>query len=229
MISKAITKIVQSGKTTCIFISLVLIATAFLAIPLSSAQELTDSSKRKTEIFFAFDARNSFVASKDVRIGGFKIGLELRDRYRFGLGVYSMDPPIFAPVLKNKGKSNEEFFIYRIEFSYLGLFAEYVLFSNRKWEFSTPVVYGLGETRLFRSKDRNAKEWDYRGKMPVNLIEASIVGHYKIVYWIGIGGGFGYRIAITEEQYLKQSFDAPIYIIKIKLFIGDIYRRWKKK
>ncbi|OFY66996.1 MAG: hypothetical protein A3H98_08850 [Bacteroidetes bacterium RIFCSPLOWO2_02_FULL_36_8] len=188
-----------------------------------------DSAKKKTEIFFSFDARNSFVANKDVRIGGAKIGLEFRDKYRFGLGIYAMDPPIFSQVLLNKGTASEELYIYRIEFSYFGIFAEYVLFSNRKWEFSAPVIFGIGETRLFRSKDRNAKIWETRPKMGVNLIEASITGHYKIVYWLGVGGGFGYRNASTDFALLKEHFDAPIYIMKIKLFIGDIYRHWKKR
>jgi hypothetical protein len=54
--------------------------------------------------------------------------------------------------------------------------------------------------------------------------EASLVGHYKILKWIGIGSGLGFQLMLKDNPAIMENFNTPVYSIKIKIFLGDIYR-----
>lgn len=175
-----------------------------------------DSTKtNKVRVVFSFDARQSFLAEKKVKIGGLKTGLEFNGKWRFGFGLYDLSSPVY----KSLYISNDTL-ATGVKVSYIGLYAEYVFFQNKKWEFSIPLIYGQGNTRLEEPDKKDALVYS---KESISLLDISVNGHYRVFRWIGIGAGFGYRYMLNDEAIIKESFDAPIYIIKIKLFVGDIY------
>ena len=47
---------------------------------------------------------------------------------------------------------------------------------------------------------------------------------YKIVRWVGIGTGVGYRFIYYKESGINEQFSSPEYVIKLKVYLGEIVR-----
>ncbi|MES2389204.1 MAG: hypothetical protein V4543_14475 [Bacteroidota bacterium] len=177
------------------------------------------------------DARNSFILGSQAFMLGGKLGLEFNDRWRTGIGYYFLPK---AYIYNYSPPSNEPQPLVvqqKMSFSYFSLYGEYVMYSNRKWEFSSPVSLGFGNIHM-SDLDLNGRPIDKPRNRPVLLIEPYLSGHYRIFSWVGIGAGVGYRhVFDTRKKFkfdndtrLSRGFDSPIWIVKVKLFPGDILR-----
>ena len=60
-------------------------------------------------------------------------------------------------------------------------------------------------------------------KVFVFLYEPAMTVQYRFLRYLGVGGGLGYRLAFTNAS-LDESLNAPVYIIGVKVFFGDLYR-----
>ena len=47
---------------------------------------------------------------------------------------------------------------------------------------------------------------------------------YKIIRWIGVGTGVGYRLVLYKSPGIKEKFSSPEYVIKLKIYLGEIVR-----
>ena len=56
------------------------------------------------------------------------------------------------------------------------------------------------------------------------IYELNVSGHYKIIPWLGVGLGSGYRFMYSGNSNTSRNFNSPIYVLKIKVFLGDIYK-----
>lgn len=192
------------------------------------------------KFLFGFDSRISFVFNKNTKLSGIKIGIEGDGKHRAGFGFYSLKNPV---ILKDKplvidsgsyfnGTDSVRYpivdtFNLRTHYSYLSVFVEPIWISNKKWELTSPFQLGLGEAKIdYRNNSGVVKDLV---KFPFLVTEVSVVGHYKFFPWVGLGAGIGYRAMITSNQDVKDAFNAPIYIIKLKIFLGDLYRGIFKK
>ena len=109
-----------------------------------------------------------------------------------------------------------------LKFNYIAYFVEYVFYKRRRWEFSIPLQIGIGSSR-YEYTDQNSSLIQLDRKTVV-LYEPAITGHYKITKWFGVGMGAGFRIMLVNNKALDKKFNSPIYILKAKIFLGDIYR-----
>ncbi len=181
----------------------------------------------KTKLILHFDSRRSVVLDRNSKITGIRAGLQFAGRWRSGLGTYFLRPPIRITGVVNAGTEEADTVTAEIKFSYLSVFAEYVWLQNRKWEFSVPLTFGVGSTRLQYVADQG--KLTTLKRIPISLVELSVNGHYKFFSWLGLGAGFGYRKTLTGRPIIEQAFDAPFYIIKIKIFLGPVYDAIFKK
>lgn len=200
-----------------------LIVSAFL-LASSFAASLPDSVQQKPNPRFllGFDARNSFVADQKARIGGVRVGIELKSRYRFGLGVYATDPPVAKKVIINIPNRPDPVHVTAvIRLNYLAPFFEYVWYQSKHWELSSPVVLGLGSISVEIDRSDSPTVRQVNGL--ALLGEVAVAGHYKIFPWVGIGSGVGYR-KMFASPIVSKNFDSIIYILKLKLFPEPIIR-----
>lgn len=197
----------------------ILIISVFLLVDLFAASPLDSIPKKvKPRFLVGFDARNSFVADQKARIGGLRLGMELKNKYRFGLGIYATSPPVTKNVTVHvPGKPDPVHVTAVIRLSYLAPFFEYVWYQSKRWEFSTPVVFGLGAISVQISRSNAPKDSVQQIDGLTLLGEAAITGHYKIFSWIGIGSGVGYR-KLFSGPLVSKNFDSFIYILKVKIF-----------
>lgn len=192
---------------------------------LTSYAQLVDSIaealKHKPKLSFRFDNRYSFTATTPSRIIAFKLGAEFAEKFRIGGGYNRLQSKITKPVYIESGGINVDTVTSTLKMGYLSYYAEYVFFKNKRWEFSIPIQLGFGNTHF----EYNYGGHRFRNNWSVIInYEASVTGQYKIVKWIGIGAGLGYQLMLKDNPHIDENFNTPIYVIKIKIFIGDIYK-----
>ena len=184
--------------------------------------------KNKVKFILQLDARRSFVLNQSVRFYGLRLGLEYNYKHRFGIGIYGINDPVLltnAPVLVPSRDSIDPFIDtvdLMFDFDYWSFFYERVIYRNRRWEASVPIHLGLG--RINGSyRDRRERLWvpiDY----PVALSEISAVGQYNVFRWLGLGTGMGYRWLWVGDQRVRSAYNAPVYMIKVKVMVGELYK-----
>ncbi|HCQ28890.1 MAG TPA: hypothetical protein DIU39_01310 [Flavobacteriales bacterium] len=184
--------------------------------------------EKKHKFIFSFDSRNTVILGQSAGLFGVKFGIEHNKRHRFGMGIYA----IKANSTINLGKEQIE---YSTEnntlrdtivdlyagFDYLTLFYEYVWLTKKRWEISTPVSFGYGTASV---NYNIGKQKIIYADVPVLSVEPVVSGHYKVFSWIGIGAGVGYRKVVYTNKKIGHRLDAPLYIFKIKLFLGGLLK-----
>jgi hypothetical protein len=205
-----------------------------MSVPAFS-QDSIGIQKRRVVLVFAFDGRYSFIRNQGVNIQGIKAGLEFRSKWRVGLGVYGLlkaEQYTGEVVRKVTGKAVTVPYNARLTFWYGSAYGEYVWLRRQRWEVSFPLNLGIGKTHItaYNSKSgQELKNSQEKTDQTVFLVEPSVTGHYKILNWIGVGGGVGYRWMLFADDRMKSNFNNPIYIIKLKLFLGELIQVVKKK
>lgn len=171
----------------------------------------------KPKLDVKFDNRFSFIRDNDVKTIGLKLGLSFRRKFKVGLGLNQMLLPIESTVTEG-----DTSIPVNLEYFYFSPYVEYVYFNSKRWEFSLSTQVGLGGasyqyTNLEGEKIK-LKESTILSYEPAMLID------YKITRWFGIGTGVGYRLIYYKSAGIKEKFSSPEYVIKLKVYLGEIFR-----
>lgn len=195
-------------------------------LPYFQAQDTIKPTKAK--LIFGLDANRTFVAKNKTKFVGFRIGVELNDKHKIGLGFYGMERPILL-----KRKINADLFpnandSILLNFNYNNFFYEYVLHRTKRWDLSIPLSLGGGEVNMtFRDTITDKREKLFHGKTSVFL--PSVAVQYKLTRWFALGAGVGYRFAFSNDADLIAGLNAPVYVYRAKIFMGEILRMCFKK
>lgn len=175
---------------------------------------------KKPKLSLRLDNRNAFVAYYKERIVGIKIGVEFDTRFRVGGGYNFLDSRLSKPQLIYNAGAVADTVESVLKMSYFGYYIEYVFYRTKHWEFGIPIQLGFGNSRFDYAYLGKSYKTDRRF---ILVYESSIAGHYKIFPWIGIGAGIGYQLMLVGNPYIPENFNSPIYVLKLKIFLGDIY------
>jgi hypothetical protein len=204
-----------------------LLISYFLISFSSQAQQDSSISESKRKFLFGFDSRRSIIENKPSRIFGIRIGMQLKNpRVRIGLGAYNMQNQMLRPnesVAEVAGSIDT----LRIDYGYLGFFYEYVWLEKNKYEVSTPFLLGAGS--VDRSYFTDTGDLQKLPKLNITVLEVGVAAHYKFLPWLGVGSGFGYNLVLSGRPELSRAFNSPFYVLKVKLFLGELYRSLRKK
>jgi hypothetical protein len=198
-----------------------------------SASEVDTATVKKTKLVFAFDARFSSIHGQNVRINGFKLGWERFEKNRYGIGLYALRNPV--PIdnkqaeVYNIGGLETDTLNLETNLSYLALFWDHIIVRKRRYEISLNMELGSGSAELgYRDSlrlDNNQNPQLFKlDKVSFGVLEFSFAGHYKVLPWIGPGAGIGYRTVLSSDENVSNAFSGPIGILKIKIFLGPLYR-----
>ncbi|MCB0430015.1 MAG: hypothetical protein H6585_12345 [Flavobacteriales bacterium] len=192
-------------------------------LPICSHGQFLDSIRsslrEKPKFLFGFDSRRSFLFSSDAAIFGIKAGLDYGSKVRMGAGYYFLSSPFYRKFI-----TYPDTVYARFDLAYFSPYIEYVLLHDTHWECSVPLQLGFGSIGL-----RDTATGENVRQQGITLLELSIVGHYKIWDWLGVGSGVGYRQALVGSRIIEESVSAPIYLVKLKIFTGVIYRKFFPK
>jgi hypothetical protein len=184
---------------------------------LSFEETYRKSFHTKPKLDVKFDNRFSFVRDSDVKTVGIKVGLSFRRRFKVGLGINQMVLPSTNQLI-----IEQDTLSVQMEYTYFSPYIEYVYYSSRKWEFSLSAQVGLGSANQKYSDENGDKQ--KINQTTILSYEPAMLIDYKIIRWVGIGTGVGYRLVFYKSPGIKQKFSSPEYIIKLKIYLGEIYR-----
>jgi len=184
--------------------------------PFESDFKKSFQSKPKLDV--KFDNRFSFIRDNDVKTVGLKVGLSFNRKFKVGLGVNTMVLPVKSDIIKQ-----EDTIAVKMEYTYLAPYIEYVYFSSKKWEFSLSTQLGIGGAD-HNYLDNNGNKQKVN-KTTIFSYEPATLIDYKIIKWFGIGTGIGYRLIFYKSPSgINQNFSSPEYVLKLKIYLGEIYR-----
>lgn len=202
---------------------IILIAFSFLNSP-GFAQlfdTIAASFQHKPKFEFKFDTRNSFITTQRAKIFGVKMGFEYNETVKLGIGYNQLNSTISKKKVILHGFQEFDTVQATLKFVYVSPYFEYVFHRNRKWEHTIPIQLGFGNSWYeYRDNGRKIRE-NYR---PIILYEPAMTTQYKIVPWFGIGVGIGYRILLLNNKSINENFNSPIYVFRLKLFLGEIIK-----
>jgi hypothetical protein len=61
-------------------------------------------------------------------------------------------------------------------------------------------------------------------KETVALLTLNVDAQYKIIKWVGVGAGLGFRVMLKDNNDIHENFNSIIYSLQIRLFVDEIYR-----
>ncbi|MGB0886837.1 MAG: hypothetical protein ACPGSL_01830 [Vicingaceae bacterium] len=180
--------------------------------------EFTSSFKTRPKLDVKFDNRFSFIRENALKTIGIKVGLNFDRKFKVGLGVNQMLVPIETTTIDNEGNEVP----VDLEYFYFSPYIEYVYHNSKKWAFSLSTQLGFGGAS-YQYKDVEGNKIKLEESVVLSYEPAMLID-YKIVRWVGIGTGVGYRLIYFKEQGVNEKFSAPEYVIKLKVYLGEIVR-----
>jgi len=199
--------------------------------------EYCRSQSFKPKFLFGFDNRGSHITLNNrmlAPIMGIKLGVHLMPKWRFGLGGYRLANGLkLESVVIDQDTISADF-----KFQYLSLYGEYIFYNKNKLELSIPAQLGWGSVEvrqndalpLFLAVITNIEFQDaIVRRSDFYLIETSIAFEYKLKYYIGLGGGLGYRLVFLADNSFPGNFSSVVYDIKALFYIGPTYRVFRDK
>jgi hypothetical protein len=210
-------------RLTIIFIVLLLITVSSVKAQFdedkkpSFEERFKKSFHTKPKLDVKLDNRFSFIRDNDVKTIGLKVGLNFNRRYKVGLGINTMLLPAKKVIVKETDTISVQ-----LEYTYFSPYIEYVYYSSKRWEFSLSTQLGFGGAS-HNYTDREGKKQKVNQTTMLSYEPAMLID-YKIIRWFGIGTGVGYRLIYYKSPGIKQKFSSPEYVLKLKVYLGEIYR-----
>lgn len=171
-----------------------------------------------------FDTKRSFISNRDVSIFGVRVGLDFDRKIRMGFGTYFLSTPFFrrTEVVFPGAGGAVDTIPAKLNFSYFAYFIEYVLFYSKRWEVGVPFYVGVGEV--------NFREIPGFRPRPVLIGQAVLRADYKILPFIGLSGGVGYRAIMAGNALIEENFNSPVYVFGVKLWLDWFLKKaWPDK
>jgi hypothetical protein len=188
---------------------------------LSDAQildTLRESFKSKPTFFLQFDKYNSIVTGSRANATGIKTGLDFNKKIRLGIGYFFLTPDVVEKRVLDRGDTVRA----QLKSNYFTIGAEYVLLNKNPWQVSVPAHLGFGKS-FFIYPDAISGKDERIASNSIILFEPAITGHYKVIKWVGVGFGVGYRIMLKNNPEVQDNFNSPLYVLRLKIFFDEIY------
>jgi len=203
-------------QAVCLLIC-VLFSSLLIAQPEKVENEFKESFSSKPKFEFKFDSRFSFLRNTEVKTTGIKIGLSFKRKFNVGLGINQLLIHSESEIIEQN-----DTIPVNLNYGYFSPYFEYVYFSSKKWEFNLSTQFGFGEAS-FEYKDSEGNLQKNKRTALISYEPAMLID-YKIIKWFGIGTGIGYRLILFKNGSIKENFSSPVYVIKLKVYLGAIVR-----
>ncbi|HNQ13536.1 MAG TPA: hypothetical protein PKH65_01395 [Bacteroidia bacterium] len=183
------------------------------------AQELK-SFAQTYKPYVLFETNNSFSRDKGVNMQGLSVGFSPIEHLRVGIGYYWLSSDIIDTRVVSSDTLKAE-----LSMRQFALRAEPLIYKYEAWQVSSPLHIGIGNSYYDdRNPDNGIGKID---KQTNYMIQPMLVVQYKILKWVGLSIGSGYRFNIAGDKQRKDTFSSGIYALGIKIFPEEIFRSAK--
>lgn len=180
---------------------------------------IKSAMKEKARVVLSFHNRNTFVKAAEVKLYGLQAGLDYSEHIKFFIAVYGFSNE------NRKWLIDSDIFqadsvLQATSLSYFSLGVEHSFYQKGRLTLRTPLQIGIGTVTndhfsnnvlLLRDKDL------------VIPIEGGVNAYYKLIDWLILKSGVGYRISLGNTDVLKMS--SPYYNLGISIAIRPLYQR----
>lgn len=180
-------------------------------------EEFSNSFHTKPKLDVKFDNRFSFIQDNDVRTIGLKVGLSFDRKFKVGIGINQM-----LTNTDNQVLVEDSLVDIALDYFYFSPYIEYTFYNSKRWAFSLATQFGFGNAS-YEYVDKN-NQLVKLAKSTVLSYEPAMLIDYKIVRWFGVGTGVGYRLIYYKSSGVNENFTSPMYVIKLKVYLGEIVR-----
>ncbi len=178
-------------------------------------------SKEPPRVVAKLDTRGSFISNSNVRMLGVKLGLEHAGRLQYGLG-YSL---LASAVEHPRTVDGQAGVPVRLRMGYLAPYVEYAFFERGPWEARIPVQLGFGQGSLVYTGTDGRQHALVRSFLLI--YEPAMTIQYRFLRYFGAHAGWGFRLMLVRTE-LDEALTAPIYLLGVKVFMGDLWRDLKR-
>ena len=102
------------------------------------------------------------------------------------------------------------------------MMAEYIAYRKDPWQITIPLQLGYGSSyfQYFDKDDHNRRIFEHG----VLVFQPGVNAQYKLLKWVGVGAGLGYRFLLVNNPEIETKMNSPIFSIGLKIFIGEIVK-----
>lgn len=185
------------------------------------AQKVKDFSD-KHKPYLLFETNNSYSADKGVNMQGISAGYAPVDWLRAGAGYYWLSSDVIDYRISGSDTIKAE-----LKMRQITLRAEPLIFKHDAWQISSPLHLGVG-TSFYDDKnpDNDIGKLDKETNV---MIQPMLLVQYRILRWVGISIGTGYRFITADEKQRKETFSSGIYALGIKIYPEEIFNIKRKQ
>jgi hypothetical protein len=184
------------------------------------------SFKAKPKFFLTFDRTSSFVGGKAASTNELKLGMEFKKKLRLGIGIGELVSDVVAEkTIVAEQTGHDSTLNAELTLSFFSFNSEYVFYDSKRWQIAMPVGIGIGSS-YFSYYDKVNGEYKKKrtDEGDVMIVAASGMATYRILRWVGFSAGLGYRFAVVNNANVKETFNSPVYVFKVRIFMGEIYK-----
>ena len=171
--------------------------------------------KHKPTLDLKFESRNSFFANEWAKVSGLRVGANFNKTFKVGLG-YSWLQKKVPHTISIENKYTQADFL----FHYGTAYAEYTFYNIKP--FSMAIFASIGGGRSWdRYIDINGNRQTANSSF-VFVYEPYMTGMIDVLKYFAVGGGMGFRIAVSGDKFSNQRLNTLIYVFKLQVKISDI-------
>lgn len=168
---------------------------------------------------FTIDGKQTKMREHNVQIVGLRGGLQWQKKYRAGLGYHFLSSKLDEMVLF-QGKEVPA----RLNFNIISVYGEYTFYRNNKWTLNAGLQPGMGWKNNEYFLPAGGSE-TLEKEVFVSM-EPYVSGNYKILYWVGLGGGLGYRQVMLGYPLSSYRLSGPNINFNIVIFFDALFKKF---
>lgn len=110
---------------------------------------------------------------------------------------------------------------------YYPVIGEFIYYRKDPWQLTFPLHLGYGRSYFEYFDNEGHPQKLYRQGVIVG--QAGITVQLKLLRWVGISSGVGYRFMPVNNRRIDTRMSSPVFSLGLRLFIGEIYRSLKMR
>ncbi|MCT4581017.1 MAG: hypothetical protein N4A35_06330 [Flavobacteriales bacterium] len=202
----------------------------YLLLLLITSIGLSGIAQEKTRLLLSLDRKSSLFHPTKVNTLGVRVGYKYGCKVNVGFGVYRANNITFDYQLDAFNYPNASTSL-EAQINYVNLFVEPILLSEKRKLFSLPLSVGGGNINVkYRELNTTKTKTYFNDFAPV--IDVGGVFLFKTVPFVWLGGGVGYRHFFHRNDLVHENFNAPYFMIKLKLGRpckkAGVFYKWRK-
>lgn len=176
--------------------------------------------RKKPGIDFSVETRNSFLLNDTVKFRGIKLGIRFGKKIRLGFSYNWLKSNIYNQLAYFYSSTNDTTKGY-FKMGYFAIYTKIVYHKTKRWEFSTPLQFGTGNSWLQQQSKFSFKNQQFKKSMII--YEPTVAVQFKLLKFIGIAGNIGYRFVWHKEEKILNNLNGPIYVLNFNIMLDQLF------